>query len=152
VKLVESHIELPDGGHDDVGKKRCAIGIEQPVEGTPNGIVREGGHLLRRQAEALWSEAADHLVLAVDRLTFHQNGAKESTERLAVGHADPAVPGRYEAIEAGVEIQAADEAVDERERAEPFPVDVQIGGEERLTRLHLAIILTQDMEIVNHDR
>ena len=152
MKLVEGHVELLDDSDDDAGKKRCAIGIEQPVEGAPEGIVRESRDLLRRQAEALGSEAADHLVLAVDRLTLHQDGAKESTKRFAIGNADTAVPGRYEVIEAVVEIEAADEAVDEWERTGPFPVDVEIVGEEGLTRLYLAVILPQDMEIVNHDR
>ena len=70
------------------------------------------------QGERARREGGDRLVLAVHRLALNQQAAQQHPERLGVGQADAPVGGRHELLEMALQLQARDEVVDERQRAE----------------------------------
>jgi len=154
VELIESKVKLSDNSHDDIGEQCSPVGIEEAVEGSSNSVVGDRHSLRGGEAETFWSEGADDLILSVDRLALHEEGPEKDTQSFAIGDTDTTVRSWYEAIEPGIQIKAPDEVVDEGERSEPLHFE---GGVlERwvtgvgLTPFHLAFILSQDMENVNH--
>ena len=114
VQLVQDHPELLDGGDDDVGDEAGAVGVEETIERSADRVVADRRRFLLRQTEALWGEAADRLLLSVDRLPLHEDGPDQDTERLPVGDAHSPVRSRHETIQSDIELEAVKEVVDQR--------------------------------------
>jgi len=118
VELIESYVKLADGAHDDTGEQGCPVGIEEPVKGSADGIIGKRHHLIRSKPEALWSKAADHFVLPVNRLSLNEDGAEKHAEGLAIGHTYAPVLSGNKSIQVLVQFEPRDEAVDQRERSQ----------------------------------
>lgn len=131
VELVERDLERPRRGHERLGQEGAAVGIEEMVESAPDPVVAEGVELLCGESEKRRVEGGDRLVLAVDGLALDDEGAQERGERLGVGELAAAVGGD-EALEEGVEADAGDDVVDDRERADTLGPQPHAGDEQRL--------------------
>ncbi len=75
MKLIQNDIELPNGRNDDISQESSAIGIEESIKSTADGVITNNRCFLGIETEALAGERAYRLLLPVDRLTLNKNGS-----------------------------------------------------------------------------
>jgi hypothetical protein len=113
VQLLEGHPEaLADGDHH-LGEQRRTVGVEEPVQGVPDAVVRQALHLLGVDAKHPRREAVDRLVLAVDRLALDEDRAQQHPECLGVGERAAPIGAADELLEQRLQSHALEEVVDQ---------------------------------------
>ena len=113
MQLLERHVECAHGADDHIGQQPRAVGIKQPIECAPHGIV---AHMLRGclvEPERLRCKCTHRLLLAVQGFALDQHRAQYDPKGLGIGQANPPVLGRDETLQTGLEVEAFEEVIDQ---------------------------------------
>jgi len=76
MQFGEAHGELLPHREHHFGEQRAAIGVKQPVQRPADAVIAKMTHLSGREPKELGSEAHRGLLLAIDRLTLHDDRAQ----------------------------------------------------------------------------
>ena len=138
-----------DGGDEDLGQQRPAVGVEEAIERPAYPVVAELFDLLRRETIEVGREVGDGLVLAVHGLALDDQRTQEHAERSCVRQPAAAVGG-HEPREQPVEPDARKDVVEHGKSADALGAQSQAGdGRETRSRdlplAHLEILLSPPM-------
>src|SRR6516162_216365 len=117
--LLELQAESLADRQDHIGEQRRTIGIKQAVEGPPQAVIAKVLHLLGRDAEHTGGEALHGLLLAIDRLSLHDDRAQQHAERSGVWDATALIGGNV-SIESIVQSHTRNEMIYDGEGPEAF--------------------------------
>jgi hypothetical protein len=113
VQPIEGHAEALTDRDRHLGQQRAAVGIEEPVQGASDAVVAQAQHLLGVDAKHPCGEAVDGLVLAVYRLTLHQDRTQQHAKGLGMGDGAAPLGGGNVLVEQDVQPHALEEVIDQ---------------------------------------
>lgn len=118
MQLGQVHAEGRHRAHDHLREERRPVGVEQPIEGAPDLIIGERGHLGRPQPEQRRHGARGPLRLGVERHAPQQEVAHEDAQ--GRGRGEPLAPvARRDVLGQEVaEPQPREDVIDERQRVD----------------------------------
>jgi len=119
VDLLELQAEGLADRDDNIGEQRRTIGVKQAVERAPQAVIAEVLYLLGRDAEHTGGEALHGLLLAIDRLSLHDDRPQQHAERPGVWDGTALIGGNV-SIEGIIQSHTRNEMIDDREGPEAF--------------------------------
>jgi hypothetical protein len=136
VQLRAVHGELADHGERQLGQQRRAVGIEELIQRAADAVVVEQPGLPGREGHQAGLEASGPAGQAVERLALHAQVAHQHPDRRRRRQAHAPVASRQMAIQQSRDIHPLQEAVDDRQRAQP--AGLQLERARRLVIHHLS--------------
>ena len=151
VKFIKTKAKALRHSQHHIGKKRCAVRIEEVIQRTPEPVVAEVFHLLLTQAKHAAGKPVHGFLLAVDGFTLDDQRAQQDPKRSGMRDGTSTIAGDMP-VQRLLQSDAINEVIDHRQRTQALALEIEAGLLRGLSlhSFHSGVIINARMKNVKH--